>query len=305
MVSLPTVGQVILIGELKDDNGNICCETLEEMFARGRDNLSPEELAALVYARKYLFEHGDLEFDLHLIAQLAVVEGHATAHTVDGQVFFVFNDEFKWGDYGLDEPFFGRMILTETDDRMSLFIKRPSVNGVAVPFGLFHPSLFQTLFESGWDGTIFEFYHFRSTYIPESLAERVGEMRAIAEHYALASNSQALGDSILRYLGYFESLESGAPQATFRNRDLNSVADRWSGLNGATRHTFAREIEAHADMLMDNDIRANLARWGMENLRDRSTESYFDAVAIADMAADDTGLDTTLMELFWSFGRWR
>jgi hypothetical protein len=246
--------------------------------------MSPEERARL------------FESDMRLMAAFAVTEGLASAHNVDSQIFFEFHDVFWWNDYGRTVD--GKMILTEIDGRMNMFLHRPDVNGVSVPFGFFNPDPFQTIFDNGWDGTVFSFYHFRSTDIPESLRDRTDEMKEIATHYALRSNSENAGKAILNYLGYYESLEMGNPKTSFFSSELDVIAGRWSGTSG--RKNFYNEIEAHADLLLDNDLRANLSRAAME-LRGRGEEAYFNAVAIADMAANDNSIDKILMDILWYF----
>jgi len=119
-------------------------------------------------------------------------------------------------------------------------------------------------------------------------------------HYALRDNSEALGRAVLLYLGYSESLDSGERRTSFTDSELDEIAGRWSGSYGA--NNFSNEIEAHADMLVDGDIRARTARTAWLAMRPEWDEArYFDAVAVADMARDDTGADKFLMDFFWQF----
>ncbi|MCL1919308.1 MAG: hypothetical protein FWG14_13615, partial [Peptococcaceae bacterium] len=233
--------------------------------------------------------------DYKLVAEIAVREGLATVHTVDGQVFYEFNDEFVWDNYG--NNWTGMIVLTAIDGDMNLFIRRNDVNGISIPFGFFEPDLFQTLFTTGWtETTRFVFYHYRSNGIPLSLEDRKGDMEKIATYYALRTNSERAGLIILKYLGYVESLETGIPKTNFTNEELDAIAGRWSGSSG--RSNFCHEIEAHADLLLDNDIRANAVK-ALMMARGRTEEDYYNSVGCADLAFGDNNVDKLAMDILW------
>ncbi|MCL1792143.1 MAG: hypothetical protein FWG40_12535 [Peptococcaceae bacterium] len=234
--------------------------------------------------------------DYKTVIEIAVHERLVTVYNVDGQVYYEFNDEFVWDNYG--SHWTGRVVLTEVDGDMKLFIRRTDIHGISVPFGFFDPDLFETLFPTGWVGVAFSFYHYRSSNIPSSLDDRRGDMERIATYYALSANSEKAGLVILKYLGYFESLETGPPKTSFTNGELDAIAGRWSGSSG--RGKFCNEIEAHADLLLNNDARAQACHFAMTVFPGgRTEEEYFNSVGCADLAEGDNGIDKFWMDFLW------
>ena len=91
----------------------------------------------------------------------------------------------------------------------------------------------------------------------------------------------------------------GTPKTYFTDGELDAIAGRWSGSPG--RSNFCNEIEAHADLLLNNDIRAQACHFAMTVFPGgRTEEEYFNSVGCADLAFGDSGTDKQIMDVFWS-----
>ncbi|MBC1499646.1 hypothetical protein HB943_03450 [Listeria weihenstephanensis] len=252
---------------------------------------SPDEFDSLQEYYKY-------------VTEWAVTNGKAKVITVDGQTYYEFIDTFYWVNYGHEEKN-GTMIMTEVNGEMIMFLQREHEHAISVPFGTFYPDPFQVLGNSGWqplpkNGTLVDMespdtiklYHWKSSDLPEGFTTSNDDLKAMADFYAGTYNSYDASVAILKYLAHDQNPE----KISFTNAELDEVATNWSG--GHDRFEFAGEVEAHADMLVDDFILGNLAKSefakGQRKIEPVPSDEqidtiYYHAASIADMAKGENG----------------
>lgn len=211
----------------------------------------------------------------------------------DGKEFYEIKQPISYINY--KDKITGKFVLTEIDGKKRLFIVRPDVKAVAVPFGEFidadKKSPFDYIIKNGKiSDKTFMHSHYRSDNRSSSYMTKE-EMKKLTEYYALKDNSQKVGENILIYL------REG-------NQTLDEVANIWSG-SGSNRYNFGTEIEAHADMLLN---KTRLTKFIQEvrkyqkngNNNKNFEKEYYNALGMADMARGDKGkADKILMDLIW------
>lgn len=75
------------------------------------------------------------------------------------------------------------------------------------------------------------------------------------------------------------------------------LAEKYSGSSGM--NNFIGEIEAHAELLMNNSNLSKVIKYFYTDILKRPEEDYFKSLAIADLAYDDNNYDKRIMDLYW------
>lgn len=195
----------------------------------------------------------------------------------------------------------GNWVMTEIDGEIIGFIQRDTVNGIAVPFGVFEPDPFERLYTSGWEsmGPENDIYLLHMQNVKEGDVFSEKDLKDVAKYYTNSKSVAYAGKAMLDYLG---SKESGWEQTEFSRREYDKIAGRWSGSSGV--ENFLGEIQAHTDMLQNKGIIKILKN--LMEYRGKTEEAYFNSLAIADLASSEEGEDKKIMDALWgnNFPNW-
>ncbi len=220
-----------------------------------------------------------------------------------------------------DKNITGKFVLTEVHGKKRLFVVRPESKAVGVPFGEFanikNKSPFDYIIENkkiqeqGNNERVFIHRHLRSSGKNSYMTKEM--MKEVTKYYSNYDNAQKITEAILTYLRDKENT-------------LDEVSNNWSG-SGLNKAKFGTEIQAHADMLLDEKIFTKLlkiVKTGIDGLssnipiddvnflsektiginyskkiNEETERKYYNSAGMADMAKGDRGINKKMMDLLW------